>query len=116
MGNPRQASGEDRRPVSEAASVPRPTGPVIPSGDPERHRLISPVTGEVLREVRLATRGEIIAAARRLMAHPCDTPAEQLFAFFRRLKGELEARRAELVRVTVAETGFIFHDAEEIVD
>ena len=82
----------------------------------ERHELISPVTGEVLRQVRLATHEEILAAARRLMAYPCTSPDEELFAFFRRLKGDLRARRGEFVRVTVAETGFILRDAEETVD
>jgi benzaldehyde dehydrogenase (NAD) len=82
----------------------------------ERHELVSPVTGEVLRQVRLASHEEILAAARRLMAHPCTTPVEELFAFFRRLRDELRSRRPELVRVTVAETGFILRDAEETVD
>ena len=82
----------------------------------ERHELVSPVTGEVLRHVRLASHGEILAAARRMMAHPCTATDEELFAFFRRLKDELHARRGELVRTTVAETGFILHDAEETVD
>ncbi len=102
--------------MTKEAPFIRRAGPVIPPASPERHELISPVTGEVLREVRLATREEIVAAARRLMAHPCDTPPEELFAFFQRLKGELQARRGELVRITVAETGFILRDAEEIVD
>jgi acyl-CoA reductase-like NAD-dependent aldehyde dehydrogenase len=50
------------------------------------------------------------------MAHPCTTDVEELFGFFRRLKDELTTRREELVRITVAETGFIARDAEETVD
>jgi len=84
--------------------------------DPGRHELISPVTGEVLRQVRLASHEEILAAARRLTAHPASASDEELFAFFRRLRDELKARRADLVGVTVAETGFILRDAEETVD
>jgi len=82
----------------------------------ERHDLISPVTGEVLRQVRLASHEEILASAKRLMAIPIEGPPEDLFAFFRRLEGNLKTRREELIRTTIAETGFILHDAEETVD
>jgi len=97
-------------PITRRAAASRPPAPA------ERHELISPVTGESLRHVRLASHEEILAGAERLMAHPCTANAEELFGFFRRLKEELHSRRAELVRITVAETGFILRDAEETVD
>jgi acyl-CoA reductase-like NAD-dependent aldehyde dehydrogenase len=91
--------------------------PAAPAALPAtRHHLISPVTGEVLERVRLATHEEILAAARRLGERPCATDPEAVFAFFHRLQQELRSRRAELVRVTIAETGFIVRDAEETVD
>ena len=102
--------------MTGAAPVTPRAGASPPPAPAERHELISPVTGEVLGQVRLATHEEILAAAQRLMAHPCTAHAEELFAFFRRLKDELHARRGELVRITVAETGFIVRDAEETVD
>ena len=82
----------------------------------QRHELVSPVTGEALRQVRLASHDEILASAERLMAVPIDSTPEDLFAFFRRLERELTARREELIRTTIAETGFILRDAEETVD
>jgi acyl-CoA reductase-like NAD-dependent aldehyde dehydrogenase len=94
----------------------------IENGRPEfvgpsaHHDLVSPVTGEVLERVRLATHAEIVEAARRLAVRPCSAPAADIFAFFRRLKDELVSRRGEFVRLTIAETGFIVRDAEETVD
>jgi len=84
--------------------------------DAERHDVISPVTGEILRRVRLASQEEVLASARRLMLHPANASEEDLFAFFHRLRDELRDRREELVRVTILETGFILRDAAEIVD
>ena len=81
-----------------------------------RHDLISPVTGAMMRQVRLASHAEILAAADRLMSFPATTPPEDLFGFFRRLERELGARREDLIGVTVAETGFILRDATETVD
>ena len=80
------------------------------------HDLISPVSGEVLEQVRLASVEEIDARIRVLAARSCAARPEEIFSFFRRLKEELVARRGQLVRVTVAETGFIQRDAEETVD
>jgi len=87
-----------------------------PPDEVARHELISPVTGEVIRHVRLASHDEILASARRLMAVPIETQPEDLFAFYRRLERELTSRRDELIRTTIAETGFILRDAEETVD
>jgi acyl-CoA reductase-like NAD-dependent aldehyde dehydrogenase len=87
------------------------------SGEPSPlHDQVSPVTGEVLERVRLATHGEIAEAACRLAERPCAAPDAHIFAFFRRLKDELVSRRGEFVRLTTAETGFIVRDAEETVD
>jgi len=93
------------------------TGAQSPDGArSDRYDVISPVTGEILRQVRLASREEVLASAQRLMAHPASATEDDLFAFFRRLRDELRNRREELIRVTVLETGFILRDAEEIVD
>jgi acyl-CoA reductase-like NAD-dependent aldehyde dehydrogenase len=110
MGFARQTSGKNRDSVTE------PTRLGVSSGSAPRHDLVSPVTGEVLERVRLATHEEILAAARRLAESPGSPPPDEIFAFFRRLKAELQARRSEFVRVTIAETGFIARDAEETVE
>ncbi len=82
----------------------------------ESHDLVSPVTGEVLERIRLASREEIAQEARRLACGAGESSTEDVFSFFRRLEEELVSRRDLFIRMTIAETGFIVRDAEETVD
>ena len=80
------------------------------------HDLISPVTGSAIDRIRLATPGEIALAASRLSAVSDSPGPDQVFSFLRRLRDQLVLRRDSLVRLTIAETGFIQRDGEETID
>lgn len=80
------------------------------------HDLISPVTGSTIDRIRLATPREIALAASRLSTVSDSPVPDQVFSFLRRLRDQLVLRRDSLVRLTIAETGFIQRDGEETVD
>lgn len=82
----------------------------------DRYDLVSPVSGETLERVRLATREEIIRAAARLAGRRVSASREEIFFFLRRLKDQLALRRDRFIERTVSETGFITRDSEETVD
>lgn len=80
------------------------------------HDVVSPVTGDVIERVPLATREEISA----LLNRPCESheppSSREVIEFLLRLRDQLLAHRDLFFETTVLETGFVAKDTAEIVD
>jgi acyl-CoA reductase-like NAD-dependent aldehyde dehydrogenase len=88
---------------------------VRPSGASLDHAVISPVTGEAIDRVRLATSAAIARTLDTLGGPPSAPPRGEVLAFLGRLHNQIVEHEQELVRTTVLETGFIGSDARDIV-
>lgn len=85
-------------------------------GVSDTHVVRSPVTGEAIDEVSLASKREIAQAIARVSAPDEPMSAQRVFAFLDRLREQLAAHRDILVERTVLETGFITTDSLDIVN
>jgi acyl-CoA reductase-like NAD-dependent aldehyde dehydrogenase len=86
------------------------------ASEPAYHEVLSPIDGEVIERVPLASADEV---ARRIAERPdLERPLSrpEVLAFLRRLHVGLAKRRERLVETTLRETGFIASDSREIVD
>jgi acyl-CoA reductase-like NAD-dependent aldehyde dehydrogenase len=84
--------------------------------DPVLRPIISPVSGEVIGEVRMASPAEI---AERLASVPrgaAEIDRKEALAFLDRLRVATLERRDELLETTVLETGFTEADTREMLD
>ncbi|OGF14381.1 MAG: hypothetical protein A2W00_12830 [Candidatus Eisenbacteria bacterium RBG_16_71_46] len=79
------------------------------------HDVVSPVTGETMARVRLASPDELGDLLAGLSGPPPEAPAGEVFAFLRRLRDELAAHRDELLRMTILETGFVADHSMEMI-
>lgn len=82
----------------------------------ETYALISPVTGEVVDQLSLASRADIEQALSGLSAEAGFPEKTEIFRFLDRLKREIERNREVFFEKTYLETGFIESDAREAVD
>ena len=82
------------------------------SGEPRS--LLSVIDGEPLASTTIAQRAAVQSAIEHLQGHMPDKPA--VFAFLKRLRTQLYARRANLLRLHQEETGFNSHDNTDAVE
>lgn len=80
------------------------------------HDVRSPVTGESIARVNLASRSEIAEALDRLSGPARPLPAHEVFAFLERFRAQLVQQRELLFERTLLETGFIASDSLDIVN
>jgi len=80
------------------------------------HEVVSPVTGQVLERLPLASREEIVKVLDGLCGPPPALSTREVFDFLARLRHRLQIRRDVLVDQTLLETGFIAVESAEIVD
>lgn len=81
-----------------------------------KSQVISPVTGEAIDHITLATQGEIIESLEKLARHPFSPAAGTVFAFLKRLRDQLHSQRELFFEATYLETGFVAGDSREIID
>jgi acyl-CoA reductase-like NAD-dependent aldehyde dehydrogenase len=77
---------------------------------------LSPITGEPIARVWLASRTDIARALTRINERATPLDGSEVFAFLKRLNEQLVAHKDALFETTVLETGFVARDAREIVD
>jgi acyl-CoA reductase-like NAD-dependent aldehyde dehydrogenase len=80
------------------------------------HDVVSPVTGDVIERVSLATVDEISAILNRSPRSSEPPSNRDVIGFLLRLKDQLSFHRGLFFERTVLETGFVAKDAAEIVD
>jgi acyl-CoA reductase-like NAD-dependent aldehyde dehydrogenase len=91
-----------RRPARRAAPATRP--------------IVSPASGEVIGEVRVASPVEIADRLASLPAGAAEIDRSEALAFLDRLRDASLERRDELIETTVLETGFTEADCREMLD
>lgn len=84
-------------------------------GNDSRYAVVSPVTGEVVDTLTLASKDEILTHVDQL-SQGKPLPAEEVFGFLKRLATQLDRQRELFFERTYLETGFVTGDTQEIVD
>ncbi len=91
-------------------------GPSRPAPEPTAsYEPVSPVTGEPLGRVQLRSEEAICELLEEGGPDPLRLSGQEVFAFLNRLRHALTARREELSRQTLLETGFIVSDCVEMI-
>lgn len=80
----------------------------------ETRSLLSVIDGEPLASTTIAHRAEVQTAIEHLQGQMPDKPT--VFAFLKRLRTQLYAKRANLLRLHQEETGFNSHDNTDAVE
>jgi acyl-CoA reductase-like NAD-dependent aldehyde dehydrogenase len=86
-----------------------------PTSSSAHHDVISPVTGQGIDRVPLASAEEIARRLTRLPDVHEPVRAPEVLEFLHRLREQLVSHRERLLEVAVLETGFITGDSREIV-
>jgi len=80
------------------------------------YSLVSPVNGEVIDEISLASPDQLAAVCAQIPPAAPGTPPAEVFAFLDRLSQALTRHRERMFQLTVLETGFIARDSAEMID
>src|SRR5262245_39983430 len=84
--------------------------------EPALRPIVSPASGEVIGEVRMASPPEIAERLASVPRGPAEIDRAEALAFLDRLRVATLERRDELLETTVLETGFTQADSREMLD
>jgi acyl-CoA reductase-like NAD-dependent aldehyde dehydrogenase len=89
--------------------------PPEPVAAPEFHDLVSPVSGERLDLVRIASSDEIARSFADLARPTQRLGSEEVFAFLERLRVRLDEHQDAFVEKVIMESGFVRQDARDLI-